>query len=447
MQKLEQSLKQTLKASLGIQQTINMLQLSFLEINQLIAQEMESNPFISEASNISENIETNDSFDSNFSLNNIKTSYSFNNEDQILNLAAEISLKDYILNQIYTTIYDHKERTIAYYLTDMLLDSGYIECDFTYIIQQLNCSQTQIESVLFKLQKLEPIGVFARDLAECLMIQLKEKGLYNNLYAILLQNLDKVARKDFFALAKLCNLHEEEVRKMVAVLKTFNPKPGNSFSSIAASARVPDVFVKVTKDGGLSVELNQNNMPKIQMRKDYYNELKSKVFSSSQRNFLKDKYQVAGIFISALEQRNNAILKVAKSIVYLQRSFFERGILYLKPLTLRDIAKDTGLSESTISRVTSNKHIESPFGLFEMKYFFSRSLQSCSSNQDNVSSTKVQEIIRKLIEFEDKNHIISDADIVNELAKFNIKIARRTVAKYRDKLKIPTAYVRKREKA
>ncbi|MCC2647154.1 MAG: rpoN, partial [Rickettsiaceae bacterium] len=207
-----------------------------------------------------------------------------------------------------------------------------------------------------------------------------------------------------------------------------------------------DVFVHIDEDGNFVVELNKDNAPRIKVSKEYYNEVKPKVKNQVQRKFLSEKYQSASMLLGSLEQRNNAILKVAESLVRFQRDFFEKGVLHLKPLTLHDIARDISMSESTVSRVTTNKYISCPSGIFEMKYFFSGGIQAKSSN-DIVSSTKVKEIIKKLVELEDRQKVISDGELAQELSKFNIKIARRTVTKYREQLKIPTAFIRRRVKA
>ncbi len=465
MQRLDFSLKQTLKVSLGIRQTISMLQYNSLDIKQFIEREIECNPFLIdepvENASTAEESDNNDFEDNettsyldedntNFedeslSFNNVKQFYSFEDEDPMTNLVAEVSLKDHILQQVYIEVDDDSERLIAYYLTDMLLDSGYIEDNINEVSQQLKAPATLITKVLNKLQKFEPAGVFARSLAECLKIQLQDKTIYNAKYEILLQNLDKVAMKDYYCLAKVCKVSEDAIRLMIAEIKTLNPKPGSSFTSNKVIVKIPDIFVRTEKNGELSIEINKDDIPKVKVLKSYYNELKAKVKGPEQKGFLTERYQAAGTLISSIEQRNNAIIRISESIVRYQRNFFEQGVLYLRPLTLQDIARDTGLSESTVSRVTSNKYISTSYGLFELKYFFSRSLPSNTSS-DGVSSTRAKEIIKKLIELENKNSIISDEEITKELMKFNIKIARRTVAKYRDQLKIPTACIRKREK-
>jgi RNA polymerase sigma-54 factor len=464
--KLELGLKQTLKVSLNLQQTINMLQLGSLDIQQLIKQEIESNPFLideamdNEFSNeaVDEGYLDDEDFlpsaadydasykDLSLSLNNVKIRYNSEDLDPISNITKETSLKEYVLQQIYLLFQDNKERIIACYLTDMLSDSGYIEGDLDELRRTLKCSNKLLLQILAKLQSLEPSGIFARDLAECLKLQLQEKKILNPFYEILLDNLPRVAMKDFSSLARLCRLNEVEIRNMVNIIKSLNPKPGGSFSSHKAIIRIADVFVHIDEDGNFVVELNKDNAPRIKVSKEYYNEVKPKVKNQVQRKFLSEKYQSASMLLGSLEQRNNAILKVAESLVRFQRDFFEKGVLHLKPLTLHDIARDISMSESTVSRVTTNKYISCPSGIFEMKYFFSGGIQAKSSN-DIVSSTKVKEIIKKLVELEDRQKVISDGELAQELSKFNIKIARRTVTKYREQLKIPTAFIRRRVKA
>ncbi|MDF2965085.1 MAG: polymerase sigma-54 factor [Rickettsiaceae bacterium] len=463
--RIEQGLKQTLKASLNLQQTINMLQLGALDIDQFIRQEIESNPFLVEDTREEELKEEPKSEQEDFeyetlndyawdassgedglSFNNIKSYYYPEDSDPVSNLEKETSLKDFILEQVYAEFPDNKERIIAYYLTDMLSESGYIEGNLEEIASQLKCSNKLINKVLIRLQKLEPAGIFARDLAECLKLQLEEKGLLNAQYEIILDNLPSVATKDFSYLARLCKLSESETRSMVSVIKGLNPKPGTSFSSYKVVVKIPDVFIRVDANGKIFVELNKDNAPKIKVSKEYYNEIKPKVKDQEQRKFLSEKYHSAGMLLSSLEQRNNAILKVAESIARLQRSFFEKGVLHVRPLTLQAVARDISMSESTVSRVTTNKYLACSYGVFEMKYFFSGGIQANSSSE-TVSSTKVKEIIKKLVELEDKEKVISDDELAKELAKFNIKIARRTVTKYREQLRIPTAFVRRREKA
>jgi RNA polymerase sigma-54 factor len=460
--KLEQGLKQTLKASLNLQQTINMLQLGSLDIQGLIAQELESNPFLSETELDISNSEKGDvdQEDNEFEYSlrsEIDYEYDYSDSDKskkyrdsesfdpIANLAAETSLKEFILEQVYTDISDNKERLIAFYLTDMLSDAGYIEEDLCDIAKQLKCSKKIIEKILTQLQKFEPAGVFARNLAECLRIQLLDKKLLNPSYEILLSNLAKIAAKDYFALSKLCKINEQDIRSMISVIKGLNPKPGNTFASNKVIIKIPDVFVKISKDGKITVELNKEIIPHVKVARNYYLETKSRVKNPIERKFLSEKYHCANNFIISLEQRNNAILRVAESLTRLQRSFFEKGILFLNPLTLQEVAKDIGMSESTVSRVTTNKYIACQYGIFELKYLFSGGLKAKTS-QDAISNVKVKEIIKKLVELEDKNSAISDENLSRELEKFNIKIARRTVTKYREQLKIPTASQRRRDK-
>jgi RNA polymerase sigma-54 factor len=360
-------------------------------------------------------------------------------------IADTQSLNDYLLAQIDADFDEPRARVIASHLITLLDESGYLTGEPERIAAQLGCPRDELEAVIARLQGLEPTGVFARDLGECLALQLKERDRFDPAISALLDNLDLVAKRDFPALKRLCGVDGEDLAEMLAELKRLNPKPALSFSSEAVMPVTPDVFVRADADGGWVVELNNDTLPRVLIDRSYYAEVSARARSDDDRAYLSEQFQSANWLVRALDQRANTILKVSTEIVRQQDGFLRHGIRHLKPLVLRDIAEKIEMHESTVSRVTTNKFIATPRGIFELKYFFTAAIASSDGGVD-ISAEAVRHRIKALVAAEPADGVLSDDAIVSALRSDGVDIARRTVAKYREALKIPSSVERRRAK-
>lgn len=365
--------------------------------------------------------------------------------DPVQNVAVGTSLREHLLSQIHVDFNKPQERMIAVAMLEMLDDSGYLPPDLQLAGAQMGAPPQLLEAVIQKLQRLEPAGIFARNLRECLEIQLREKDRLDPAMQTLLQHLDLVAGREKKALMRICAVDEEDLTDMLRELRNLNPKPATAFVADVAPPVTPDVLLRAKPGGGWLLELNAENLPKVLVNEKYYSEIQAVTLSKPDKEYLSDKWQQANWLKKALHQRATTILKVATEIVRRQDDFFVHGVQYLKPLILRDIAEAVEMHESTISRVTQNKYIATPRGIFELRYFFSASLAT-TGGEVSVSSIAVQDRIKALILSEQKNAILSDDNIAELLRTEGIDIARRTVAKYREGLGIPTSAQRKRNK-
>ncbi len=355
------------------------------------------------------------------------------------------TLKDHLAIQILCDIADSQERLIAHSLVDSLDDAGYFHGSIGGMAESLGCKEIQVETVLRKIQKMDPTGVGARSLSECLAIQLSDKNRYDPAMRTLVENLELLGKRDFRTLLKKCGVDHTDLSEMIEEIRSLNPKPGSSFDNFISEPVTPDVIVQPTKEGGWTVELNSENLPRILVNNSYYNEIKGSVSTKGEKEYISTCLQSANWLIKALHQRAQTILKVSSEIVRHQQGFLENGVDQLKPLILRDIAEILNVHESTVSRVTTNKYMETPRGIFELKYFFTFAL----GDKEAANALSVQAIrakIKKLIDQEPPNKILSDDKIVAILSKDGIEIARRTVAKYREGMKISSSVQRRREK-
>ena len=424
--------------TLSLRQSINILQMSSIELSEMINMEIANNPFLESSSESeSEDNKEEERFD------NIRVTSGFDeNFDPISQISDEQSLTVYVMEQVGHVISDPIERMIALYLVNLLQESGYVELDMAKAVKDLQIPESDILSVLYRLQSIEPTGIFARNLQECLALQLKENGEYNEIFQIILDNLNCLATHDTAKLATLCNIERDELAEYINEIKLLNPKPCASFGTERAISRVADVILTID-DGEIKVRINEQIVPDLNVKKDYYSEIKGKLKESQDKDFASNYYHGANNVMRAITQRLKTIREVANVIADKQKDFFLKGVMYLKPMTLAEIAYICGMNESTISRATSNKYIQTPTGIYDMRFFFSSKIQSKNSTSE-VSSTKVKEIIKSIIDSEDAGQIYSDDDLVKELAKFNVNIARRTVAKYREAMGINTSNMRKR---
>ena len=292
---------------------------------------------------------------------------------------------------------------------------------------------------------MDPIGVGARNLSECLSIQLRDQDRFDPAMQTLVQNLELLANREFKTLLKVCGVDKEDLAQMINEIQALDPKPGLMFEETLSEPIVPDVIVNRKKGGGWSVELNNDNLPGILINNKYYNEVRSSTLSKQDKEYISSCYQSASWLLKAVHQRAQTILKVSSEIVRHQEGFLEHGVNHLKPLILRDIAEIVGVHESTVSRVTTNKYMATPRGVFELKYFFTFALGN-SEDKSGLSVQAIRAKIRKMIDDEEPNKILSDDKIVSLLKSDGIEIARRTVAKYRESMKISSSVQRRREK-
>jgi RNA polymerase sigma-54 factor len=299
--------------------------------------------------------------------------------------------------------------------------------------------------VLSRLQTFEPSGVCARNLTECLAIQLRERNRLDPAMAALLARLDLVARRDFPALRKVCGVDDEDLADMIGEIKRLNPKPGLAFGSTVVQPIVPDVFVRQGADGGWLVELNHDTLPKVLVNQTYFAKISKTAKKDSEKSYLAECLQTATWLVRALDQRAKTILKVASEIVRQQDAFFARGVQHLRPLNLKTVADAIEMHESTVSRVTANKYMATSRGTFEMKFFFTSAIAAADGGEAH-SAEAVRHRIRQMIDAEKAEAILSDDTIMEELRQAGINIARRTVAKYREAMRIPSSVQRRRDK-
>jgi RNA polymerase sigma-54 factor len=359
--------------------------------------------------------------------------------------AAQVSLGDYLARQAAILLADPADMMIARALIDALDEAGYLTGSVDELAARLGAPLARVESVLVRLQQLEPTGVFARNLAECLALQLIERNRFDPAMQALVANLPLLAKRDHAALRRLCGVDDEDLADMIAEIRRLEPKPGRAFDAPPEQLAIPDVFVSLAPDNSWRIELNSEALPRVLVNETYAATIKRGRSSEADRLFLAANLQNANWLTKSLEQRARTILKVASEIVRRQDGFFVAGVVGLRPLNLKTVADAIGMHESTVSRVTSNKYIHTPRGLFEMKYFFSTSIASNGIGEAH-SAESVRFKIKQMIDAEDPRDVLSDDVIVARLKVADIVIARRTVAKYRDSLRIPSSVDRRREK-
>lgn len=359
--------------------------------------------------------------------------------------AAAVTLRDHVGEQIALTFADPAQRFIAAELADRLDETGYLRADLAEMAGQLGTTVEAVAAVLADCQGFEPTGLFARDLAECLSLQLAARDRLDPAMRALVSHLDLLARRDFQSLRRICGVDEEDLLDMLAEIRALDPRPGLAFVGGAADAIVPDVEVRPASDGSWAVELNADALPRVLVDQIYFAQVSAHAKDAAEREFLAECLQSANWLTRSLDQRAKTILKVASEIVRQQDAFLVHGIRHLKPLNLRTVADAIGMHESTVSRVTANKYMLTPRGVFELRFFFTAAIASAEGG-DAHSSEAVRDRIRQLIDEEDAADVLSDDALVDMLRKDGVDIARRTVAKYREGMNIPSSVQRRREK-
>ena len=481
--RLEQRQGQSLVMTPQLQQAIKLLQMSNIEVQEFVEAELERNPLLErdDRGNLAERTEAPaeagpadmvgelasgrvpeetpaaaesglerspapGAADSGWASLRPSSGAAISGEDLEFgaNLSKPASLADHLSEQLSLALHDPVDRLIGQHLIGMVNDSGYLSGELSGIAETLGAGTADIARVLAVLQGFDPPGVMARDLKECLAIQLREQGRFDPAMARLLDNLPLVARRDYKALKAICGVDADDLDDMLRELRKLNPKPGNAFGSEPVQPVIPDVTVKAAPDGTWIVELNSDTLPRVLVNNQYLARVSAGAVSTEDKLYLSECQANASWLIRSLDQRAKTILKVAREIVRQQDAFLVHGVRQLRPITLRTVAEAIEMHESTISRVTSNKFMATPRGVFELKYFFTTAIASADSDGDQHSAEAVRHHIKDLIGGEGEV-VLSDDEIVARLRQMGIELARRTVAKYRESLGIPSSVQRRRE--
>lgn len=449
---------QTVVMTPQMQQAVKLLQMNNQELAVYLEEEVAQNPLLDKAETpASDDPPVPDPKpDMDFSeVNNFAGvgaggAHSFDTDDRTLEetLAEHRSLRAYLQEQLATELPDMADRLIGSLLIDRLDEQGYLREDVATLAATLHLPLPRVTSVLARLRRFDPPGIFASDLADCLRLQLIDRGQYDDLFATILENLPLVANRDYPALQKVTQQARAVLEERIAILKHLNPKPISDFEHFVVQTAIPDVLMKPLPrevGGGWRVELNTATLPKVLFNQVYATEILDKSKTPQDKSYMQTQIQSASWLVRALDQRAQTILKVAGAIVAAQDGFFLYGIEFLKPLTLRDIAAEIDMHESTVSRVTTGKYIGTPRGLFELKFFFSGGIAG-ADGAPQLAAEAVKARVKTLIDTEKPEAVLSDDAIVDLLRAEGIEIARRTVAKYRDMLGIPASSVRRRQK-
>ena len=371
----------------------------------------------------------------------------FDGDDRGLDqrITDRVTLRQHLLEQLQMDIDDPVDRIIGVHLIELLDDSGYLTGELDQVAEALDCNLDRVEQTLAAMQRFDPPGILARSLRECLALQLADRNRLDPAMETMLDHLQLVAQRDFAALRKACRVDDEDLAEMLAEIKCLDPKPAQAYEFEVATPIVPDVLMFQGPSGAWVVELNADTLPRVLVNNSYHTTVVGKVRSKSEKEYISEQFQSANWLIRSLHQRATTILKVASEIIRQQDAFFRKGVRHMKPLTLREIAEEIEMHESTVSRVTSNKYIATPRGIYELKYFFTSAIAGVGGQVH--SAEAVRHRIKALIDAEPAAKVLSDDAIVGLLARDGVEIKRRTVAKYRDILRIPSSVQRRRQKA
>jgi RNA polymerase sigma-54 factor len=358
--------------------------------------------------------------------------------------AAEVTLAEHLEGQIGALASDPQTAFIARHIIGLLDDAGYLAVPLDEVADDLGVDIFDAKAGLRLVQSLDPSGVGARTLAECIAIQAREADRYDPCMKALIDNLDLVARGEVERLKRLCRVDDEDFADMLRELRSYNPRPGLAFAPAETGTVVPDVLIAANAAGGWDIAINEETLPKLIVNRGYFLELNAGATNKESQGWLKEKLADAHWLIRALDQRQKTILKTAAEIVKQQDGFFRRGVAELRPLTLREVAEQIGMHESTVSRVTSNKYLACARGTFELKYFFTSGV--ASADGEGASSAAIKARIKALIDAETAKNILSDQQLAEMLQKEGFDLARRTVAKYREAIGLGSSAERRRAK-
>ncbi len=430
-----------------LQQAIKLLQLSKLELAEAIEQEIKENPIL-EVSEEQPEEQAQESKDDGEEMAELLDRFSPSEEfsyredkeyPDYENLIKKSSnLRDYLRWQAGLASFDQNERLIVEWIIENIDDNGYLAYPISDISRSSGFSPESLEEVLKKVQKFDPSGVGARDLRECILIQYEALGEEDPLLEeILASYFELFHHNNVKGIVKATGHSADTVKKVFEKIKSFDPKPGRNYSDEYTSYIMPDVYV-IKKEEGFEILLNDDDLPELRLNRYYMELCRDKKTPGDTKRYIKSKLHQAEWFIKSIQQRQRTLYLVAESILKFQREFFEQGLRSLKPLILKDVAQDIGVHESTVSRITTNKYMSCPQGLYELKFFFPTGIDK--DGDTPLSTNVVMDFIAEIVRREDKKNPLTDSDIVGSLrAKQNIKIARRTVAKYREALNIPSS--------
>ena len=470
--RLELRQQQSLVLTPQLQQAIRLLQMSNLELAGAIDQEVAENPFLqrsdSEAAPASGQVRALAAAspqDATAAANGVALAAPFRPADCSLSLKRPAGkafegdqqpfedrltrakgLREHLGEQVLAMLHEPQARGVAHLLVESVDDDGYLREDDAALAARCGIDLPLVRAVRQAIQRCEPTGVGARDLGECLALQLAEKDRLDPAMATLLANLPLLARADFTELMRRCGVDAEDLQQMIGEIKRLDPRPGLRFTSDEPPTLIPDLYVHALEPGRWRVELNGGTLPKVLVDTDYHTELAAHMLDRRAKEYMAERFQSANWLAKALDQRARTVLRVAKAIFARQMPFLEHGVQQLRPLVLRDIAAATGLHESTVSRATAGKYVATPHGTFPIKYFFTTAIATSSGEQSH-SAEAIRQLIRRMIEREPADEVLSDDQIVAELKKRDVVLARRTVAKYRESLGIASSVDRRRAKA
>lgn len=427
-QRQELRLSHRLAMTPRLQQAIKLLQLSHLDLAESVAQEVEENPLLQRE------------WDDPIHSQGTGEAY-----DWLQQVAQpEPDLRGHLLQQLGQQRLDTSEQALAVELIDALDQDGYLRVDLGELAAEAGCSTAHLERLLVRLQRMEPTGVFARDLRECLALQLAERALMDRAMALLLDHLHLVAQRAWGELERICDISSEELQTRLQMLRSLDPRPGFAFSADLPETRVSELLVLPKQGGGWQVELTPGTQPQIRIDQHAYRLLAARCRTSQERAYISECLQAAKWLERALRQRKTTLLRVGEALVNHQEAFFTRGEEALRPLTRRDLGDELGIHESTVSRAIANKYLACPRGTYELRYFFGTAV--ASSSGESPAARSVRHKIADLVNSESPDAILSDEAIVALLADQGLVLARRTVAKYRKLLDIPSSSRRRHSK-
>ncbi len=460
----ELNLSQTQKLIMTpeLRQAIQILQFNNVELTDYINKQLEVNPFLESVDNKSDESSSNDEHVTESKEKDevdwtelaekyddlSYKAYEKNTDNESKQsfesyTSKKLSLKDHLMIQLGMTVKSNKEKRIGEFIIESLDNKGYLSCSLQDISLLINEDVVEVERVLRLIQTFDPVGVAARSLSECLMIQLREKGIQDkNAYIIAENYLEEIATNKIQKIAKDLHISVNRVQSICDIIKMLEPKPSRGFIVDSDNIRyiVPDVTIEKINDEYIII-VNDSYLPTLTIS-NYYKNMVNGLNDKEASKFLSDKLNSSMWLIRSIEQRRMTLYKVVESILKYQRKFFDEGKSALKPLVLKDVADDIGVHESTVSRATNGKYVQTPRGLYELKYFFASSLSEADGS--GVSSTSVKNTIQKLIDSENSQKPLSDQKIAEKLNEEGINISRRTVAKYRDEMRIPSSSMRRR---
>jgi RNA polymerase sigma-54 factor len=446
-----------------LQQAIKMLQLSNLELNEKIEEELIENPALEKEERqdySTEEISEEDMLQKVEKTQDDKIGEDFNEESIIVDsaypftgsgedkkreflegaISREETLKEYLLNQVHLLDLEQPLIDSIEVVVSSIDQNGYLAVPLESLAEEFSIPLEELERALEIVQSLDPPGVGARNIQECLIIQLRIKGDYPIAERIVLECLNELRLKKYNDIMKKCRISRSKFEETISLISHLEPYPGRQYYTEDIRYIIPDVIVE-ERDGEFEVISNSMSTPRLRVNRYFEELMRKRGIEKRVKDFVSDKLQRAKNFMHSIDQRENTLVRVMRAIVDRQYDFFKRGPVYLKPMTLKDISNDVDLHESTISRITSSKYVQTSFGVYSLKYFFSNSIPV--EGEEAISSTSIKEIIKDLVENEGSKRHLSDQKIVDLLQKKGIKIARRTVAKYRKELNILPSNLRR----